>query len=133
MIDPKQDLIDLISTVIPNSNRVIIHVEEKEKVSASGIARPEANRGDSETLVGTVLAVGEGYWTEYGHFLKTTSKIGDRVLIDKMSGINIRVDREGKMLPFSEEITEDRLAVRICRQESILFTFPKNWYAKDVS
>ncbi len=123
----KDSIAELAKTVIPNSNRVIIRIEEKEKETKSGIKFSQTERGQDETLVGTILAVGDGHMSEAGTWIPTKSKVGQRVLIDRMSGINIRIDKNGKIYPFSQDITEDVLPIRIAREESILWYFPLNW------
>lgn len=123
----KEDLLDLIKTCTPVGDWLIVVPEEKEKITRSGIARAQTAKGEDETQIGLVVAVGEGYHTEYGEFIPTTSKKGERVLIDKFAGVTVRVDRKGKVLGQHEDITDDRLPVRILRQASILWTFPTTW------
>lgn len=123
----KQDIIDLVKTCQPIGDRVIVVPDEKEKVSrGTGIARVHV-RGEEELQIGTVIGVGEGYTTEYGHFIPTKSKVGDRVLIDKFNGVSIRVDGKGMILHQSEGVSDERLPVRIIRQDGILWTFPSTW------
>lgn len=123
----KSDLVELAKKVIPNGNRIVVAIHEREKMTISGVLRSSPKRGEDETLEATVVSVGVGYWTENGQFIPVTAKVGDRVLIDKMSGVTVRIDRKGTILPFHEEVTDDRLSLRIVRQEAVLWTFPTDW------
>src|SRR3990167_2410863 len=126
-IHPKQEIIDLVKTCLPIGDRVIVIPDEREKVTkGTGIALVN-KKGEEELQIGTVIAVGEGYTTEYGHFIATKSKVGDRVLIDRFNGVSIRVDKKGMILPQHEGVSDERLPVRIIRQDGILWTFPTNW------
>ena len=117
----------MLRDCIPTADRIIVTPEEVEKITRTGIARSQVKKGEDETQVGLVLATGKGYHTEYGQFIPTTSKVGDRVLLDKFAGVTVRVTRQGKILPQHEDVTADRLPVRIVRQDAILWTFPENW------
>ena len=123
----KEDIIALVKGVVPNSARIVVVPEEKKSATASNIQLARTARGEDETEIGTVIAVGSGRHTESGEFIQTTSKVGDRVLLDRYAGVTIRVTRNGEILRSHEEITEDRLPVKIVMQESILWTFPTDW------
>lgn len=124
---PKKDMMMKTAKALANADRIIVVPEEKEKVTQSGIHRSQTAKGEDETEVGLVVAAGEGYTTEYGHFIPTRSKVGDRVLLDRFAGVKIRVDKKGKILASHFDVTDDLLPVRIVRQDAILWTFPDNW------
>lgn len=123
----KQAIADIVAKCLPNADRLIVVPEEKEKITKTGIARSQVKKGEDETQIGTVIAVGPGYSTEYGQFIATRSKPGDRVLLDKFAGISVRITKDGKVLPQHEDVTEDRLPIRIVRQDAILWTFPSDF------
>lgn len=124
---PKKDIVALLMKTTPIGDRVVIVPDEKETVSKNMIARSQSQRGEDELLMGTVVAVGRGYTTDAGVFIPTTLKVGDRVLLARFNGSTIRVDRKGKIHHQSADITEDRLPVRIVRQDGVEWAFPSDW------
>lgn len=124
---PKQHLIDVLKKVLPNVDRVIIVPEEKEKYTKAGIARPQTAKGEDETEIGEVVAVGGDYISEYGHKIPMRYKEGDKVLMDRMAGVRFRMTKDGKFLPQHQDIRDDMLPVRIVRQDAIMLKFPADW------
>lgn len=124
---PKKDLIALLATVTPNADRLIVVPQEVETLTKSGVIRAQTAKGESETELGFVIAVGKGYMTEYGVFSKTRAKVGDLVVMDRFAGVRFRMDKNGKFYPQHVDIREDNLPVRILRQEAVLLTLPASW------
>ena len=80
-------------------NAVIIEpIEEEESVHGTIIV---PDMGKEKNLKGTVVSVGPGYYSGMGHFIETTVKEGDVVLLPQMGPT--KVDYEGKEYYMIEE------------------------------
>lgn len=121
---PKRALAEMLLNAEGNGDRLIVIPEEVETMTKSGIARAQVAKGETEQQVGTVLAVGKGYRTEFGVWLKSRYKVGDRVVMDKYAGVSMRMDKDGKFHPQHVDIREDILPFKVIRQEAILFRLP---------
>jgi len=75
--------------VRPLFDRVVILSEEPEAVTKGGIIIP-GNAGE-KPLFGKVLAVGPGKFDK-GVLVPTGLTVGDRVLFNKQSGIQVKID-----------------------------------------
>ena len=73
--------------VNPLADRVLLKADKAETKTASGIIIPDA--AQEKTQTGVVEAVGPG--TEKD---PVTVKVGDRIMYDKYSGTQIKVDGE---------------------------------------
>ena len=71
---------------------VIVKPIENEEVTYGGIIVPDMGKELNE--VGEVLAVGPGKHTHSGEFLKTTIKVGDRVVLPTMGFTKLPYDGE---------------------------------------
>ena len=74
----------------PLHDRIIVKRLEEERKTASGIVIPDtaAEKPDQ----GEVQAVGKGKKTEEGKVLPLDVKVGDRVLVSKYGGTEIKLD-----------------------------------------
>ena len=70
----------------------IVKPIENEEVTYGGIIVPDMGKELNE--VGEVLAVGPGKHTHSGEFLKTTIKVGDRVVLPTMGFTKLQFDGE---------------------------------------
>jgi len=78
------------STIRPLFDRVLIKREEPRDVVKGGIVIPDTAK--EKPLEGTVEAVGQGKRNEDGDgFIAPVVKKGDRVLIGKYSGTDVKV------------------------------------------
>jgi chaperonin GroES len=78
------------STIRPLFDRVLIRREEPRDVVKGGIVIPDTAK--EKPLEGTVEAVGQGRRNESGDgFIAPVVKKGDRVLIGKYSGTDVKV------------------------------------------
>ena len=71
---------------------VIVKPIENEEVTYGGIIVPDMGKELNE--VGEVLAVGPGKHTHSGEFLKTTIKVGDRIVLPTMGFTKLQFDGE---------------------------------------
>ena len=89
----------------PLGNRVVVEPLEQEEVTAGGIYVPETAKEKPQQ--GTVLSVGPGDRDEDGDYIAMDVKVGDKVLIAKYSGTEMKLD--GKKLLVLRE--SDLLAI----------------------
>jgi chaperonin GroES len=74
----------------PLHDRVIVKRLEEEKKSAGGILIPDS--AAEKPLTAQVVAVGSGKRTDDGKIHAVDVKVGDKVLIGKYSGTEVKVD-----------------------------------------
>ncbi len=74
----------------PLQDRVLVKRVEAEEKTASGIIIPD--NAKEKPLEAEVIAVGNGRRLDNGELVKPDLKIGDRVLISKYSGSEVKVD-----------------------------------------
>ena len=77
--------------VKPLADRVLVKNDQAETKTASGIFIPEAAHEKTQTAV--VVAVGPGTEDE-----KITVKPGDRIMYDKYSGTQVKIDGEDHLI-----------------------------------
>ena len=81
--------------VIPLADRVLVKTEKTESKTASGIIIPDT--AQEKTQVAVVIAVGDDKE-------KTKVKDGDRIMYDKYSGTNIKIDGEDHLILKADDI-----------------------------
>ena len=81
--------------VIPLADRVLVKTEKTESKTASGIIIPDT--AQEKTQVAVVIAVGDD---------KEKIKVedGDRIMYDKYSGTNIKIDGEDHLILKADDI-----------------------------
>ena len=77
--------------VKPLADRVLVKNDKAETKTASGLIIPEAAQEKTQTAC--VVEVGPG--TDY---VKITVKKGDRIMYDKYSGTQIKIDGEDHLI-----------------------------------
>ena len=75
----------------PLADRVVIKMTEAEEVSKGGIILAAA--AQEKPSVAEVVAVGEGGFVD-GHEVKMELKVGDKVLVGKYAGTQVKIDGE---------------------------------------
>ena len=81
--------------VIPIADRVLVKTEKTESKTASGIIIPDT--AQEKTQVAVVIAVGDDKE-------KIKVKDGDRIMYDKYSGTNIKIDGEDHLILKADDI-----------------------------
>lgn len=81
----------------PLADRVLLKQEKAETTTKSGIILPEAAQEKTQTA--TVEAVGPGTEKE-----KITVKVGERVMYDKYSGVQVKIDGEDYLIVKNSDI-----------------------------
>ena len=74
----------------PLHDRVVVRRIEEEEKTAGGIIIPDTAK--EKPMQGEVIAVGPGRMTEDGKRISPDVKKGDRVLIGKYSGTDVKID-----------------------------------------
>lgn len=84
----------------PLHNNVVLEKEEKEARTQSGIILSEKK---DDQQVGRVVAVGEGKYVN-GTFVKTTVKVGDRVVFKKYGTTEVELDKKEYLILSEDDI-----------------------------
>lgn len=74
----------------PLGDRVVIKMLESEETTKSGIVLPGSAK--EKPQVAEIVAVGPGAVTETGKEIKMEVKVGDKVLISKYAGTEVKFD-----------------------------------------
>ncbi len=86
----------------PLHDRILVkRIEEKEAVKG-GIIIPDSAKEKPQE--GEVVAVGNGKKTEEGKIIPLDVKAGDRILLGKYSGTEIKIDDEEYLILKEEEV-----------------------------
>ena len=86
----------------PLADRVVLKRLEAEEKTKSGIVL--AGSAKEKTQEAEVIAVGPGGVTIDGKEIKMEVKVGDKVLISKYSGTEVKVDKEEYIIVKQEDI-----------------------------
>jgi chaperonin GroES len=71
-------------------NSIIVKPHEEEETTYGSIVVPDL--GKTKNLKGTIVSVGEGYYTVTGTFIPTTLKVGQNVILPQMGPVSIEFD-----------------------------------------
>jgi chaperonin GroES len=96
------EMTSMKTTVKPLSDRVLVRRVEPEQKAKSGIIIPDTAK--EKPLEGKVVAVGAGRLDDKGKRIALDVKAGDRVLIGKYIGTEVRIDDVEHVIVREEEI-----------------------------
>ena len=88
--------------VQPLNDRILVKRMEPEKKAKGGIIIPDTAR--EKPLEGTVIAVGAGRFDDNGKRIPLEVQAGDRVLIGKYNGSEVRIEDIEHVIVREEEI-----------------------------
>ena len=88
--------------VKPLGDRVLVQPLEEKEVIKGGIIIPDSAKEKPQE--GTVVALGTGKTDEKGNKVEFTVKVGDRVLISKYGGTEIKVDDVSYLIMREDDI-----------------------------
>lgn len=88
-------------TFIPLGDRVLIE-KEKEASIKGGIIIPDTVKKEQE--IGVVIAIGKGKLDKNGKVIPMPVKVGEKVLLDKYSGQEVKIDEIDYVIVKAEEI-----------------------------
>ncbi len=93
----------MATNVRPLFDRVLVKREEPQDTVRGGIVLPDTAK--EKPLEGTVISIGDGRRKEEGDgFLTPVVKAGDRVLIGKYSGTEVKIDGEEYVIVREDDI-----------------------------
>lgn len=74
--------------LIPLYEKVVILMKDKQEIKSAGgiVLQKDMSQMNTTTMIGTVVATGEGRLLQDGSIKPLTVKVGDEVLFTKMTG-----------------------------------------------
>ncbi len=91
-----------MANVKPLRDRVLVRRIEEAEQKAGGIIIPDTAK--EKPLQAEVMAVGSGRLLDNGQIVALTLKAGDKVLIGKWSGTEVKIDDEELLILKEDEI-----------------------------
>jgi chaperonin GroES len=88
--------------VKPLGDRVLVQALEEKETKKGGIIIPDTAKEKPQE--GTVVALGTGKTDENGKKVEFTVKQGDKVLISKYGGTEIKIDGESYLIMREDDI-----------------------------
>jgi chaperonin GroES len=88
--------------VKPLGDRVLIQSSEEKEVNKGGIIIPDTAKEKPQE--GTVVAVGTGKLDDGGKKIEFNVKVGDKVLISKYGGTEIKIEGENYLIMREDDI-----------------------------
>jgi len=86
----------------PLGDRVLVKPLDEKEVVKGGIIIPDTAKEKPQE--GTIAAVGTGKRDDSGKLIEFTVKIGDKVLISKYGGTEVKVDGESYLIMREDDI-----------------------------
>ena len=86
----------------PIQDRIVVKRDDIKEVTESGIVLPGA--AAEKPFEGTVVAVGQGKYSDKGELLPMHLKHGDKVLFGKFAGTEVKVEGEKYLVMREEDI-----------------------------
>ena len=86
----------------PLADRILVRRVEEEEVKKGGIIIPETAKEKPQE--GEVIAAGPGAIGEDGKRIKMDVKKGDRILMGKYSGTEVKIDGEEYLIMREEDV-----------------------------
>jgi chaperonin GroES len=90
--EEETNVVDIKAKVKPLGDRIVVRRVEEEEVQRGGIIIPDTAKEKPQQ--GEVLAVGPGRVTDDGKRLPIEVKVGDRILMGKYAGTEVKLDGE---------------------------------------
>jgi chaperonin GroES len=88
--------------VKPLSDRVLIQPLEEKEAKKGGIIIPDTAKEKPQE--GTVVAVGTGKLNDSGKKIEFNVKVGDKVLVSKYGGTEIKIDGENYLIMREDDV-----------------------------
>jgi chaperonin GroES len=92
----------MTTNVKPLGDRVLVQPLEEKEVKKGGIIIPDSAREKPQE--GTVAAIGTGKLDDNGKKIEFTVKVGDKVLISKYGGTEIKIDGDNYRIMREDDI-----------------------------
>ncbi len=91
-----------MATITPIGQRVLVKRLEAESVSSGGIVPPDTAQEKPQEA--EVVSLGTGGKDEDGKVIEFAVKVGDKVLISKYGGTEVKVDGEDLLILSESDI-----------------------------
>lgn len=91
-----------MASIKPLGARVLVKRLEAEEVSAGGIVLPDSAKEKPQEA--EIVSLGTGGKDEKGEVIEFTVKVGDKVLISKYGGTDVKVDGEDLLILSESDI-----------------------------
>ena len=88
--------------VRPLRDRILVKRIDEKEVVKGGIIIPDTAK--EKPMEGEVMAVGNGKILDNGQLVALEVKVGDRVLIGKYSGTEIKIDEQEYLIMREDEV-----------------------------
>ncbi|NWK57311.1 co-chaperone GroES [Verrucomicrobiaceae bacterium N1E253] len=91
-----------MSTITPLGQRVLVKRLQAEEISAGGIVLPDTAQEKPQEA--EVVSLGLGGKDEDGNTIEFSVKVGDKVLISKYGGTEVKIDGEDLLILSESDI-----------------------------
>lgn len=91
-----------MASIQPLGSRVLVKRLDAEEVSAGGIVLPDSAKEKPQEA--EVISLGTGGKDEDGNTIEFNVKVGDKVLISKYGGTDVKIDGEDLMILSESDI-----------------------------
>ncbi|MCH7228153.1 co-chaperone GroES [Haloferula sp. A504] len=91
-----------MANIQPIGSRVLVKRLEAEDVSAGGIVLPDTAKEKPQEA--EVVALGTGGKDDNGNTIEFTVKVGDKVLISKYGGTDVKIDGQDMLILSESDI-----------------------------
>lgn len=91
-----------MASIQPLGSRVLVKRLDAEEVSAGGIVLPDSAKEKPQEA--EVISLGTGGKDEDGKTIEFSVKVGDKVLISKYGGTEVKIDGEDLMILSESDI-----------------------------
>ena len=91
-----------IVNIKPLGDRVLVHPLEEKEVKKGGITIPDTAKEKPQE--GEVVTLGTGKHNEEGKIIEFTVKKGDKVLISKYGGTEVKIEGESYLIMREDDI-----------------------------
>jgi chaperonin GroES len=91
-----------MANIQPLGQRVLVKRLEADEVSAGGIVLPDTAKEKPQEA--EVIALGTGGKDDNGNTIEFTVKVGDKVLISKYGGTDVKIDGEDMLILTESDI-----------------------------
>jgi chaperonin GroES len=101
-LNPEGDIYSMAINVKPLGDRVIVQPLDEKEVKKGGIIIPDTAKEKPQE--GTVVALGTGKLDDNGKKVDFNVKVGDKVLISKYGGTEIKIDGDNYLIMREDDI-----------------------------
>ena len=116
----KDTILSFLKTWKPTSDRVLVLPQAQARETDSGILTSDTKQGNDKRVIGEVIAVGPGRYSEDGHRIPMEFYVGDKVIFGKYAGEDLLVSEDLRIDKYEGVKREDEVLVTIVRSDSLL-------------